>query len=120
MEIIKLTLDQIAFLDSFLSEFINNSNRTIEIIEKATSLTQIPQSEILKISPNTKSYEDAIDDLEEFSLGSQEEAAAMRRCIELATNKEDLRYLYKTYIYHYFNDDCYEMMYLVRRITEFL
>ncbi len=118
MNRIELTHDEFAFLFSYISGFIDKSEKRIcEIIEKALDCTEVS---LLKVESFATTIEEAIDEFYESAWGSKKESAVTRNLISLTTNKDDLPAIYEDKIAYSFGDNSDETFLLIRRAVEIL
>jgi hypothetical protein len=95
MQEIKLTFTEIAHFMVKILPFVPSDCENIdEIVEKALSLKEIPEKEILCVKSMSGNLDDAISEYWGTIEGDDEEKAAIRQSIRWATNEEELCRVY--------------------------
>lgn len=121
MEMIILKDQQLGKLKKVVGALIcRNSEKLDEIIQKALSLTEVPEEEKLPMESTAKSLEESVLNFWEAEEGSTEEKAAIRKTIKLINSKEDFRSVHRNAMVSIENSESFEAMLAIRKAAQIM
>ncbi len=121
MQVIELNQNQLEKLKKVVAVLICRTKVSLdEIVQKALSLTEVPEEEKLPMESVAKSLEESVMNFWEAKEGSDEERAAVRKTIKLINSKEDFRSVHRNAMVSIENSESFEAMLAIRKTAQIM